>query len=137
MRTVLCHKDFLLSLHFLLFYRYYLSFTAPCQTVRGHIRIASAIRMQQLLKWRLMCYAHTHHIVFSGTGMIKTKKCPIPTETAVRTVTFNQLKPDENAGLNTWAPAEIAMGFLMTPSNQNFHLVLSSKRQTVHYHRAA
>lgn len=33
--------------------------------------------------------------------MIKTKKCPIPTETAVRTVTFNQLKPDENAGVNT------------------------------------
>lgn len=68
--------------------------------------------------------------------MIK-KKCPIPTETAVRTVTFNQLKSNENVGFNTCAPAEIAMGFLMTSGSQNFHLVLSSRRQTVCYHSAA
>lgn len=62
---------------------------------------------------------------FGGTVMIKS---PVPTETAVRTVIFNQLKSDENAGVNACAPTEIAIGSLITSGGQNFHFIVCSKR---------
>lgn len=73
----------------------YLAVTAPCQEVKGHGRIVLAIRMQQQLLWSLMCSKadSTFNMYFGGLeGFFKN--CPIESETALRAVVCNQLKPD-------------------------------------------
>lgn len=68
------------------------------------------------------------HIQYSILGDWNDFKCPIPTETAM-TVTLNQLKSDENAGINAYVPAEITIGSFITSGSQNFHVMIYAKRQ--------